>query len=503
MSSGHPSSNPAGELPTAISQAEWDWVKSKFEFLDHLPVGSCVLRQDCVILYWNRRLEEWTQCRWQTVVGSAIGDHFPLLKQSKYASRLETVFGGGPPVIFSSQLHQTIFSSLAADAQQQIQHTTVTAVPNWDKTGYYALVFVQDVTDLTQRIQAYREMRDQALREVEERRQIEQQIQQKSFELEQRNRELTQLTRMSELLQACVTLKEAAEVIALEMKVLFPNFAGSLFWCQPDHQALELAASWGSLQGSTSLFSAQECWALRLGKPHLVNCGDSTLQCQHIEGSLTQYACIPLIAQGEALGLLFFCTDSTDLLDANRQILAVNTAEHLSLALANIRLRETLQHQSIRDPLTGLYNRRYMEDALEREIHRAERNQTFLSVIMLDVDYFKRINDSLGHAVGDQVLRYLGQFLLKQVRTSDIVCRYGGEEIVLILPDTPLIVAEKRAEQIRETIKTFPSPSFTISAGVAVFPRDGVTGEALLQAADAALYRAKLAGRDRVMVAGS
>lgn len=155
-----------------------------------------------------------------------------------------------------------------------------------------------------------------------------------------------------------------------------------------------------------------------------------------------------------------------------------------------------LQDLSIRDYLTNLFNRRYLEETLEREIQRAARTQHPLGVIMLDIDHFKRINDTLGHAAGDRVLQEFGEFLAEQIRPSDIACRYGGDEFVLILPDTSRDVAMERAEHLRENVKQLAIKhengiTITISQGVAVFPQDGSTGEMILKSADAALYRVK------------
>ncbi len=161
----------------------------------------------------------------------------------------------------------------------------------------------------------------------------------------------------------------------------------------------------------------------------------------------------------------------------------------------------------VRDPLTGLYNRRYMEETLEREIRRAERRYTSLGVIMLDVDHFKRFNDTFGHAAGDTLLQELSSFLMGHIRGEDIACRYGGEEIALILPDASLDGARGRADDLRERIKALAIAhngqalgSVTVSMGVAVYPDHGHSGEELLRAADAALYEAKAQGRDRVVV---
>ena len=176
---------------------------------------------------------------------------------------------------------------------------------------------------------------------------------------------------------------------------------------------------------------------------------------------------------------------------------------------ALLKSQALLREQSVRDHLTGLFNRRYMEETLERELLRAARKQLSLGMIMLDVDNLKRFNDTWGHAAGDEILRALGSLLFKQVRGEDIACRYGGDEFILILPDASRGVTCERAELICEYAKQFnlqfegqSLAAVTLSLGVAVFPEHGATSTAILRAVDAALYRAKYEGRGRVVVAG-
>jgi diguanylate cyclase (GGDEF)-like protein len=174
----------------------------------------------------------------------------------------------------------------------------------------------------------------------------------------------------------------------------------------------------------------------------------------------------------------------------------------------NAQLEESealLREQSVRDHVSGLFNRRYLEETLERELHRAARNETSLGIIMMDVDRFKELNDRFGHAAGDEVLRRMGTLLKSGLRFADIACRYGGDEFTLILPDASRQVVRERAEQLRGDVAALevrflgrPLPALTFSMGVSVFPDDGVTTAALLAASDVALYRAKQEGRDRV-----
>jgi diguanylate cyclase (GGDEF)-like protein len=223
---------------------------------------------------------------------------------------------------------------------------------------------------------------------------------------------------------------------------------------------------------------------------------------------------VPLVAQGETVGLLHVNSGASDEaasptpLGEATQRRATTVAEHVGLAIANLLLRETLRNQSIRDPLTGLFNRRFLEETLERELLRAARSQRPLGVIVLDLDHFKRFNDTYGHQAGDALLRELGGLLRDQLRGGDVPCRYGGEEFVLILPEASLDSTRRRAGQLREAVHRLQVADrgqslglVTLSAGVAVFPTHGTSGDALIRAADAALYRAKAAGRDQVQVA--
>jgi diguanylate cyclase (GGDEF)-like protein len=224
-----------------------------------------------------------------------------------------------------------------------------------------------------------------------------------------------------------------------------------------------------------------------------------------------------LAAQGETLGVLYVenCPepagaaaepgfDQAEVLE--RQATAVG--ERISLALANLRLREVLRGQSIRDPMTGLFNRRFMEESLERELRRALRGKQQLALLMLDIDHFKRFNDTFGHQAGDALLRALGNLLKESTRGQDVVCRYGGEEFAFVLAGASLEAARKRADLLREDIKQLSVQhggqllgAVTLSIGIAVFPDNGDNAENLLKAADDALYRAKKEGRDRIILA--
>lgn len=333
-------------------------------------------------------------------------------------------------------------------------------------------------------------------------------------ELEERNREGVTISEMGDLLQICLALREAYDVIARSARDLFSHYSGALMILDTNRNTVESVARWGdNLQGDDA-FAPEECWALRRGRPHRVESEAVGPVCRHAGLNFHGSAlCVPMMAQGEALGVLHLqgtsgATGSSVRVPITDSVerLAVSLADHIGLALANLKLRETLRNQSIRDPLTGLFNRRYLEASLLRELQRAARKQRPVGIIMMDVDHFKKFNDTYGHQSGDALLREIGAFLQRHTRSDDIACRYGGEEFTIILPEAPLEVSRLRAEHLRKEAQSLstnndPHRTVTLSLGVAAFPEHGASAMDLLRAADRALYRAKSGGRDRVEVA--
>ena len=282
-------------------------------------------------------------------------------------------------------------------------------------------------------------------------------------ELEQRTRQTTLLGEMADLLQSCLTADEAYSVIRAFAPKLFPSESGALGVLGASRNLVEVVASWGEAPPTDPLFAPDRCWALRRGRPYRVDGGGAEPVCGHLSPSPpTSYLCVPMMAHGEPLGLLHLQGGASEPDQPDRTLepwrearerLAVTVAERIALALANLRLRDTLRSQSILDPLTGLFNRRYMEETLDLELARAVRGRRAIGIIMLDIDHFKPLNDSRGHDAGDALLRELGGLLMARVREGDIACRYGGEEFVLILPEAPLEFARRRAEELREAVR--------------------------------------------------
>ena len=328
--------------------------------------------------------------------------------------------------------------------------------------------------------------------------------------------EITQISELGSLLHACTSKEEVFRLIPERLRRLFPGASGCIALLSASKNHLESVAQWG-ICTANGIFAPEQCWALRRGTVHVHSGGHSEPRCAHLLGEGPS-VCIPLIVNGEAIGTLSIQDnglmhpgpdpefDSNAL--ARRRHLAAAVAEHLSLAVANLSLRESLRLQAVRDPLTGLYNRRYMQEFLERELHSARRKRRPLAVLMIDLDHFKRYNDNYGHAAGDKALAAVGEGLLRSVRAEDVACRYGGEEFTVILPECSLSQAAGRAEQIRTRLKEYrsqhdgqPADALTASIGVAAYPETTDRVDLLLKFADEALYQAKRAGRDRVVTA--
>jgi diguanylate cyclase (GGDEF)-like protein/PAS domain S-box-containing protein len=347
-------------------------------------------------------------------------------------------------------------------------------------------------------------------------------------ELERRTRQLSLLNDMSDLIQCCPTLKEAYGVIGQQAQWIFPHESGALYVLRESRNLAESVSAWGEPIQDPPAFQPADCWAFRRSQLHGVETRPiddhrdhkPDLACSHLqEPRPSAYVCIPLIAQGETLGVLHLrhhaaaepaeAAAEVWYTEARKQ-LAHTVADSMALAISNLKLRDSLRQQSIRDPLTGMFNRRYLEESLDREVARAVRAGTPLGVMMIDIDRFKHFNDMFGHDAGDAVLRELGVFFRSQIREADIACRYGGEEFALILPDASLEITRQRAEKIRAEVKNLHVKhrgrllgSVALSLGIAELPNHGSNGDVLIRIADAALYRAKKAGRDRVMIGKS
>ena len=327
-------------------------------------------------------------------------------------------------------------------------------------------------------------------------------------ELALREDHTRQLSRYGGMLQSCRTIGEAIDVSRQAIGRLLPDCGSALYLIRASQDLAECIGTWGTpAASSATLFPPQDCWALRRGQPFESEDVARDVHCAHVHPADDAGAwsiCIPLVAHGEMLGL--FHLSRTGVPAATQRDLMEAAVEQLSLALSNLRLQDSLRTQSIRDPLTGLYNRRYLEESLTRELARCDRVGKALSVLMIDLDHFKRSNDTHGHDGGDALLTHAGRLLQAHCRAEDIACRYGGEEFTMILPEVDAERARARAEQIRGAVETLDVyhrreklGAVTASIGVATFPESSREAAELLRRADAALYNAKQQGRNRIV----
>jgi diguanylate cyclase (GGDEF)-like protein len=354
------------------------------------------------------------------------------------------------------------------------------------------------------------------LHKMNQYREAEEKAEKLNRQLEASNRDISLLNQTAEMLQSCQTSDEAYRVIRHAVERLLEVESGALFLMKESKNYLENVSVIGKGYDSETIFPPDACWALRKGHAHRSGGMLDTPSCQHLrlKGGVSAL-CIPLVAQGETSGVLTLLdgghrsgSTGSDLIPS-KQRLAQALTESIALSLGNIKLREALRNQSISDPLTSLFNRRYMEETLERELRRAERKKHPLGYVMMDLDHFKRFNDNFGHEAGDLLLKEFSIFVQSRIRTEDIFCRYGGEEFVLIFPETSLEDTAQRADQIRESMRHLhiihqgrSLGAVTVSAGVSAYPEHGLT-QSLMQVADAALYKAKAQGRNQIIVGQS
>ena len=323
--------------------------------------------------------------------------------------------------------------------------------------------------------------------------------------LEMRDSARVKLAKLTEFIQVCTNLEEAQIIIADLLKPLFEHSTGAIYLVDDSKNVFRAIATWGEDLSHTS-FEPKECWAIRRGNMHICDSDTVNLFCTHVDKKeLTPCLCLPMIARGETIGMLHLSFSKQNAIAKPIQDLAETVAQNLALSFANLKLQQKLRYQSLRDPLTGLYNRRYLQESLEKELDRACRQQQPVSIMMLDVDRFKRFNDVYGHAAGDLVLSQVGAYILSVIRQYDIACRYGGEELIIVMPNANLENAMHGAERIRIGIENLKLKheqkwlnSISISIGVACFNSDNNDAESLIEAADKALYLAKKSGRNCV-----
>jgi diguanylate cyclase (GGDEF)-like protein len=317
-------------------------------------------------------------------------------------------------------------------------------------------------------------------------------------------RKLRLLNGMSMLIQSCNKEKELFDVLYWYLPNLYPDTSGGIFLRNENDGKMDEVFSWGSSECAeiSCIPDAKLCPAIKKGRPVDILKPDNHKLSPNC--SIRAY-CVPLIDALSTFGILKIESKEINT-DKHQRGLGFISAEFIALAVSNLRMKNRLREIGLVDPLTGLHNRRYLDDALKTEIAKAKQSGSNLGVIMIDLDYFKKLNDSKGHDAGDEVLKAVSYELKKNVRKSDVVCRFGGEEFIVLICGGEYKEFLSRTESLREVIsrvsiihKGIEIGSVTASFGVASLPEHGLDAESILKAADKALYTAKSMGRNKIV----
>ncbi len=439
--------------------------------LDAVPIGVLVLSEQLLIRCWNRILADWTGVSSEQAVGRPVAELAPQLTTPRYLSRIRPVFAGGPPVLFSPQLHPHLIPCNRPDGAPRIQQTTVTPL-SLDGTTH-ALLAVQDVTDLVLTARESRQLHQQALDEIRRREEAEEALQAGA----QRLRAIVENT-----VEAIIVINQRGVIEE------FNPAAERIF----GYRALEVIGANVRMLMPEPYRAEHDGYLERYltgGASHIIGVGREVTGRHKDGGTFPLHLAVGRMALGDGVAFVGVLHDITD----------------------QKRLEEHLRALSMRDGLTGIYNRRTFDEALEREWRRALRQGQPLGLVMLDIDFFKRFNDSRGHQAGDACLKAVAQSVASAVyRPADLAARYGGEEFVALLPETGPEEAARIAERIRQGVELLAiphgasdvAPQVTVSLGTAsIRPRADQDAAQLVNLADQALYGAKSNGRNRVVAA--
>jgi diguanylate cyclase (GGDEF)-like protein/PAS domain S-box-containing protein len=460
--------------------------------IDNSPLGILVLNRDGRVETANDAFTKLFLFEKRTdLAGTRLHDLFPIDP------------GGETPwsdlVISGQSLHRTLRRQRRDGKIFDLEMQAVPLMVDGGVRGAYAIC-----RDISEQVRASEAEREHAAA-----------LNQLVKELELQTDQMTLLNEMANMLKCCATIEEACTVVQDSTRKLFPGaiFIG-LYTFRASRNLVEMATSWGEGEAAQSVFRPDACWGLRRGQPHWSDiAAEGGIACLHLNKvPAARHLCVPMVGQGETLGILdvgFAGVDAepTNFRDSQTQ-LGVAAAAQIALSLASLQLHEKLRNQSIRDPLTGLFNRRFMQESLDRELIRATRKSRTLSLLFFDIDHFKTFNDTFGHDAGDLVLQSIAELLTRFFRGDDVACRWGGEEFAVILPESISEQAVERANALRAEVKKLELrhrgtalATLTLSIGVATFPEHGSCSEELLRIADQSLYQSKSAGRDCVTVA--
>lgn len=487
--------------------------EKRFAVLDHIPMGICVLRKDSVVLFWNKCIEDWTGIQRKNISGTEIFAHFPHLRDPKYSLRLKDVFEGGPPTVFSSQLHKCIIPSYKPDKRLRLQHTIVTPVPAFNEKDFYALFTMEDVTELTNSIQEYRVMRDHALEEIKERSRVAEELKKHQYYLEELvDARTSNLTAANERLQKEIVERNKVEEHLRKnerfLSMIFDSIRDPFCIIERNYTIVRANEAYVQMRGKLlEDFIGKRCYEVLQNRG--AQCDDCVVEKTFISGD----TCVkdkPFSLSGgfetwvEIYTYPIFNEEDriTHVIEYTRDVTERKRAEKEKQYLI-----KELEYLSRTDSLTGLLNRRALIERFNHEISRAKRYDSELSIIFCDIDRLKEVNDTCGHNTGDKVIQAVSETMEGVLRNADVAGRYGGDEFLVILPETPLDGAENLAERIRSAVEKVElrlenghTIGMSISLGIAKLDTSKEDIDMVTKRADAALYTSKREGRNRVYV---
>lgn len=337
---------------------------------------------------------------------------------------------------------------------------------------------------------------------------VEEEQKKQDERIRQRTHEIELMHRLANMLAACNNMVEAQQIVSDILPRILGNVNGSVSLMRASRNQLITQLDWGEAWPGSASFAPEECWSLRKGRAHQSNDDFHSLTCGHMhEMENNQTLCIPLTAHGNTIGIMHLYFGVGDIkIDPITEQLAFSVSEHLGLALANLSLQEKLRSQALSDPLTGLFNRRFFEQKLEEHSMNSATSEQPLSLLMLDLDHFKRFNDNFGHDAGDFVLKEISALLKQSVSEDEIACRLGGEELAILLPHYSMEQATEFGQTLCDAVRSMHLEhkglslgQLGVSIGVATYPKPASDTESLVKMADNALYMAKDMGRSRVV----